>query len=31
MKSLFNETEYKEIRKRIENLTTNNQRQWGVK
>ncbi|MFT4061852.1 MAG: DUF1569 domain-containing protein [Edaphocola sp.] len=29
MKSLFNESEYKEIRKRIESLTANNQRQWG--
>lgn len=29
MKSLFNETDYKEIRKRIEHLTANNQRQWG--
>jgi hypothetical protein len=29
MKSLFNEAEYKEIRKRVENLQANNQRQWG--
>lgn len=29
MKSLFSESDYKEIRKRLENLTTNNQRQWG--
>lgn len=29
MKSLFNEIDYKEIRKRLESLTTNNQRRWG--
>jgi len=29
MKSLFNEIDYKEIRKRIEDLTADNQRQWG--
>lgn len=29
MKSLLSESDYKEIRKRIENLTANNQRQWG--
>ena len=29
MKSLFSESDYNEIRKRIENLTANNQRQWG--
>jgi hypothetical protein len=29
MKSLFNESDYKEIRKRIEELTAGNPRQWG--
>ena len=29
MKSLFNEIDYKEIRDRIERLTTTNQQQWG--
>ena len=29
MKSLFNESDYKEIRKRIEDLTDGNLRQWG--
>lgn len=29
MKSLFSESDYKEIRTRIENLTAKNQRQWG--
>lgn len=29
MKSVFNKTEYEEIRKRIESLTPNAQRQWG--
>ena len=29
MKSLFSESDYKEIRKRIENMSPNNQRQWG--
>jgi len=29
MKSLFTESDYKEIRKRIESLTVTNQRQWG--
>src|SRR6478609_1402791 len=30
MKSIFNENEYKEIQKRIENLKPNAQRQWGT-
>jgi hypothetical protein len=29
MPSLFDENDYKEIRKRIEKLTASNQRQWG--
>ncbi len=29
MKSLFNEAEYLEIRKRVENLQNDNARQWG--
>lgn len=29
MKSLFNEVEYSEIRKRVENLKPDNARQWG--
>ncbi|HEU5292051.1 MAG TPA: DUF1569 domain-containing protein [Cyclobacteriaceae bacterium] len=29
MKSLFNEIDYQEIRKRIEGLTAGNQQQWG--
>lgn len=29
MKSLFNEAEYQEIRKRVETLQANNTRQWG--
>lgn len=29
MKSLFKEAEYKEIRKRVENLQADNTRQWG--